>query len=207
MTSELFAETAVVPILVIDDAEDAVKLAETLMYAGFKVIEITLRTPAALKAIEAVAKTIPDVSLGAGSIRSPRQLEQALEAGAKFCVSPGFSESIITEAKLLEASLIPGAATAAEIMQLYEQGYDFVKFFPAELSGGVAMLKAFSAPLPEVRFFPTGGINSDLVPHYLDLPSVVCVGGSWFVPPKKIKQRDFDWIHRESSEIMARLNG
>ncbi len=207
MIEELFAETPVVPVVVIDNADDAVRLAETLLSAGIKTMEITLRTPGALDAIEAVARAVPDVVLGAGSIRSPGQLGQALDAGARFCVSPGFSAGILTEAKQRRTLLIPGAATASEIMQLVDQDYDFVKFFPAELSGGVAMLKALSAPLPEVRFFPTGGINPDLAADYLALPSVVCVGGSWFVPPDKIREGDFGWIHQQSIELMARLNG
>ena len=207
MTIELFSETPVVPVVVIDDAGKAVDLADALLSAGVKAMEITLRTDAGLAAIKKVSSERPEICVGAGSIRRTDQIRVVMDTGARFCVSPGFTPGIIEEAERREAALIPGASTAAEVLQLAEYGYRFVKFFPAELSGGIAMLKALTAPIPEMRFFPTGGISADLAPGYLDLDCVPCVGGSWFVPAGKIRESDFDWIYKQARKVTDYLNG
>ena len=207
MMTELFNETPVVPVVVIDEVTKAIRIADTLLSAGIETIEVTLRTDVALMAIEELASAKPEICVGAGSIRQVGQISEAISAGARFFVSPGFNAGIIAEAKRRQAVFIPGAATATEVMQLAEHGYDFVKFFPAELSGGVTMLKALSAPLPEVRFFPTGGITADLALSYLELPCVKCIGGSWFVPAEKIREGDFDWIYQETLRVTELLNG
>lgn len=204
-TAELFDETPIVPVVVIDDVETAVPLAESLIEAGIGAIEFTLRTEAGLASIEQVAKCCPQICVGAGSIRRPEQIGQVVDAGARFCVSPGFSEGLINEDRLLGANLVPGAGTAAEALQLYERGYELVKFFPAELSGGLSMIKAISQPLPELIFFPTGGITAELAVQYLATDCVKCVGGTWFVPPDRIRSHDFEWIREQASEALRLL--
>ena len=202
MTAELFVKTPVVPVVVIDDAFKAIDLADALLSAGVEVVEITLRTDAGLESIERISRERSGMCVGAGSIRRRDQIAKSIDAGASFCVSPGYTQKIIAEAQRREASLIPGASSAAELLQLVEYGYDFVKFFPAELSGGIAMLKALSAPIPDVQFFPTGGISAELAGLYLDLDYVPCVGGSWFVPAEKISDADFDWIFNQARKAM-----
>ncbi len=205
-TEDLFVDTPIVPVVVIDDIDQAVPLAKALISAGIGVIEITLRTDAAFAAIEQVARECPDICVGAGSIRSATQIGQVMDAGARFCVSPGFSDGLLIEADARDAHLIPGAGTAAEALQLYERGYDFVKFFPAEVSGGLRMIKALSAPLPEISFFPTGGITAELAVDYLGLDCVRCVGGSWFVSPDRVRAGDFSWITAQASAALRILS-
>ena len=202
-TLKLFSDTPIVPVVVIHDAATAVPLAQTLLNAGIGAIEITLRTDAALDAIKSVASDCPDILVGAGSIRRASQIAEVLDAGARFCVSPGFSPDLLAEAARHPCHLIPGAGTAAEALQLYEAGYELVKFFPAELAGGLPMIKAISAPLPELKFFPTGGITAELAPAYLATDCVVCVGGTWFVNPERISSGDFAWIE---AQAVAALN-
>ena len=188
---DILADCRVVPVVVIDDHESAVELAVTLLDAGIKAIEVTLRTPAALAAVEQIAKHVPDILLGAGSVRQASHFAQIVDAGAKFAVSPGASDALIKGAKEARIPYVPGAATASEMLNLLEQGYQLQKFFPAELGGGTAMLKALSAPLPEVKFFPTGGVTAQLAPAYLQLPSVHCIGGTWIATPDLITSGDF----------------
>lgn len=204
-TEDLFSETPIVPVVVLRDLENAVPLAEALLEAGMRAMEITLRTEAALGAIERVAKRCPDICVGAGSIRNVTQISEAMDAGAQFCVSPGYTTALISEANRLDAHLIPGAATAAEALQLYEQGYEFIKFFPAEVSGGIKMIKALSAPLPEISFFPTGGITAELAVEYLALDCVKCVGGTWFVSPDKVDAGEFSWVTAQASAGLKAL--
>ena len=190
----LFSDTRLVPVVTIERAEDAVPLAEALSRAGLQAIEITLRTDAALDAIRSVVKALPDMIVGAGSIRQISQIQNVADAGAAFTVSPGSTEKLLDEAQRLSMPLVPGAATATEAMRLYEAGYELIKFFPAEISGGAAAIKAISAPLPEVKFFPTGGITADNLSDYLSLDAVACVGGSWFVPADCMNVGDFEKI-------------
>ncbi len=205
-TLEFFRSTPIVPVVVLDDADQAAPLAEALLKAGIGAIEITLRTEAALAAIEQVANGFPELCVGAGSIRRAEQIAQVSDLGARFCVSPGFSAGILAAAESAGSHLIPGASTAAEALQLYERGYDLVKFFPAELSGGTAMIKALSAPLPELNFFPTGGITAELAVQYLALDCVACVGGTWFVAPDRIRAGDFDWITEQAAAALRAVS-
>lgn len=201
----VLAGIQLVPVVVIDDVETAVPLAQTLLSCGVGAIEITLRTACALSAIEAVAAKVPDILVGAGSIRNSAQVEQVAAAGAKFLVSPGYSPAVLDAVSKAALPLVPGAASAAEIMTLAEAGYDLVKFFPAEASGGVAKLRALSAPLPETRFFPTGGINAALVGDYLSLACVTCVGGSWFVSKEALSSGDYKTIERDTRLALQQL--
>ena len=175
----LCRQTAVIPVLAFNDDKRGVEAAAALVAGGLSLLEITFRTPAAAAVIRAVCDALPQAIVAAGSIRSTEQLQLAKDMGARFGVSPGATDALLAAADILP--LLPGAATASEVMRLVERDYSFIKFFPAAASGGIAALKAMHGPLPEVRFCPTGGINLNNAADYLALPNVVCVGGSWLV--------------------------
>ena len=172
----------VIPVLVLDESLDPLALAETLVEAGLPVIEVTLRTPHALSAMNAMA-SVEGAIVGAGTVLNERMLEEALEAGAKFIVSPGLTESLGHAAHARGVPLLPGVATAGDIMRGLDMGLTHFKFFPAEASGGLDALKALAGPFGEARFCPTGGIREETAPKWLAHPSVMCVGGSWVVQP------------------------
>ncbi|WP_410568748.1 bifunctional 4-hydroxy-2-oxoglutarate aldolase/2-dehydro-3-deoxy-phosphogluconate aldolase [Amycolatopsis sp. cmx-4-61] len=176
---DLLELSPVMPVVVIDDAADAVPTARALLAGGIGVIELTLRTPAALSAIERVAAEVPDIVIGAGTVTSPDQAKQAADAGAKFLVTPGSTDAVIDACFETGLPFLPGASTVSEAMRLAERGLTALKFFPAEASGGVAFLKSIAGPLPSLRFCPTGGITVASAPSYLALPNVGCIGGSW----------------------------
>ena len=188
--TELLAGARIVPVVVLDDVDFAVPLAEVFLEAGLSAIEITLRTESALGCVERIAKAVPDMLLGAGSVRDPDQIPRVIDAGAQFAVSPGQSNRLCVAAMDHKLPFVPGAVTASEVLALREWGYTLVKFFPAELAGGLKMIQALSAPLPETRFFPTGGITPDNAPAYLAAPQVACVGGSWLTPGDLMAARD-----------------
>jgi 2-dehydro-3-deoxyphosphogluconate aldolase/(4S)-4-hydroxy-2-oxoglutarate aldolase len=171
----------VIPVVVIDDVEDAVPLAEALVRGGLPVIEVTLRTAAAAASIERIAAEVPDAIVGAGTVTTNRQIAEALELGARFLVSPGATPALLDGLQASGVPFLPGTATASDIVALLERGITHAKLFPAEVVGGVAALKAFAGPFPQMRFCPTGGINLAKAPGYLAQPNVVCVGGSWMV--------------------------
>ena len=190
----LLAGTAIVPVLMIESVETGVALARALVAGGLSVLEITLRTPAALAAIRAIDREIEGAVVGAGTVLSPEQYRAAERVGARFIVSPGATDSLLAYAEASETPLLPGAATASEAMTLLERGYSCMKFFPAEPAGGVAYLKALAAPLPQARFCPTGGIDAARAPRYLGLPNVLCVGGSWVAPGEAVAAGDWPRI-------------
>lgn len=190
----------VAPVLVIEDAVTAVPLARALVAGGLKAIEITFRTAAALEAMRAVAAEVEGAVVGAGTVLTARQLDDAVKAGCAFLVSPGASLDLLTAARDGPVPLLPGAATASEAMTLLEQGYAFQKFFPAEPAGGVAYLKALAQPLAGIRFCPTGGITRESAGRYLELPNVVCVGGSWVAPADKVAAGAWDAIEALARE-------
>ena len=173
---EFCRRAPVIPVLTARDADSAVETARALTEGGLPVLEITLRTPQAAAAMEAVGREIPQAIVAAGSVRSKRQLQEAKDAGAHFAVSPGATDELLS-ANILP--LLPGAATASEMMRLDNLGFSFIKFFPAAACGGIAALKSFAGPLPHLQFCPTGGITFAAAADYLALPNVVCVGGSW----------------------------
>jgi 2-dehydro-3-deoxyphosphogluconate aldolase/(4S)-4-hydroxy-2-oxoglutarate aldolase len=181
----------VVPVVVIDNVEHAVPLARALVAGGTPAIEVTLRTPAALDAIRAIAAEVEGACVGAGTVLNPHDLEAATQAGARFAVSPGSSSALLNAAAYSTLPLLPGAATASEAMTLLEQGYRLQKFFPAQAAGGPAMLRSLDGPLPGIRFCPTGGITPQNAADYLALPNVICVGGSWLTP--RDLQQAGDW--------------
>ncbi|WP_022709715.1 2-dehydro-3-deoxy-phosphogluconate aldolase [Pseudochrobactrum sp. AO18b] len=184
----------VIPVLLIDKAADAVPLARALAKGGLPAIEITLRTSAALDAIRAVAEDVPEAIVGAGTILNAAHYEQAVAAGSKFIVSPGVTDAILKAADNSPVPLLPGCATASEVMSLRERGYTHVKFFPAEQAGGAAYLKALSSPLAGTFFCPTGGISLSNAVNYLTLPNVLCIGGSWIAPKELVNDGKWDEI-------------
>ncbi len=193
----------VVPVLIIEDAKTAVPLARALVAGGLKAIEITLRTPAALEAIRAVADEVEGAVAGAGTVLNARQWDEAVAAGSKFIVSPGTTETLLDAAAGSEVPLLPGAATASEVMTLLDAGQTVMKFFPAEQAGGAAYLKSLSSPLAGATFCPTGGISLKNARDYLTLPNVVCVGGSWVAPKELVEAGDWAGITKLASEAFA----
>jgi 2-dehydro-3-deoxyphosphogluconate aldolase / (4S)-4-hydroxy-2-oxoglutarate aldolase len=192
--ASLLARTPVVPVLVIEDAATAVPLARALVAGGLPLLEITLRTAAALDVIRAIDAEVEDAIVGAGTVLTPRQLDEVAACGARFAVSPGATEILLEAAQGHKVPLLPGAATASEVMRLLERGYTHMKLFPAEPAGGVPLLKALASPLPRARICPTGGIDADRAKAYLALPNVVCVGGSWVAPADAVGRGDWSRI-------------
>ena len=179
---EIMRAAPVIPVLVLDGNVDPVGLAETFVQAGLPVLEVTLRTPQALNAIKAMSR-VEGAIVGAGTVLNKAQLGEAVDAGSRFIVSPGLTESLAKSMARSDVAYLPGIATAGDIMRGLDLGLDRFKFFPAEASGGIAALKALSAPFGQVRFCPTGGIRPDTAAQWLAVPSVLCVGGTWFVKP------------------------
>jgi len=180
----------VVPVLTFTDEARAVAVAGALVAGGLAVLEVTLRTEAALRAVRAIAAAVPGAVLGVRTVLDPSQLEAARDAGARFAVSPGATPRLLDAADALGFPFLPGAATASEVMTLLERGYTRQKLFPAEPAGGMPLLKSLAEPLPQARFCPTGGINASTAAAYLALPNVVCVGGSWVTPKDAVTDGD-----------------
>jgi len=182
------------PVIVIDQQQQAGALAQALLAGGITTAEITLRTPAALQAIEAMAKSCPDICVGAGTVLNAGQARDAANAGARFAVSPGATEALIDGCAAAGLPLLPGAATVSEMMVLAEKGFTEQKFFPASAGGGVQLLKSVSGPLPGLSFCPTGGITQSTASEWLSLDNVPCLGGSWIAPQQLIAQGDFSAV-------------
>jgi 2-dehydro-3-deoxyphosphogluconate aldolase/(4S)-4-hydroxy-2-oxoglutarate aldolase len=193
----------VVPVVVVNDAETAVPLARALVSGGLPVIEITLRTAAALESIRRIAAEVPDAVVGAGTIRSAADVDAAVEAGSRFLVSPGTTPGLVDAMLASGVPFLPGVATASEAMTLFERGVHEMKFFPAEAAGGLPYLKSLGGPLPDVRFCPTGGITLSSAPSYLALSNVGCVGGSWLTPADALATGDYDRIEKLAAEAAA----
>jgi 2-dehydro-3-deoxyphosphogluconate aldolase/(4S)-4-hydroxy-2-oxoglutarate aldolase len=181
----------VVPVVVVDDLSDAVPLARALVAGGLPAIEVTLRTPVAVDAIRAIAEDVPGAVVGAGTVITPEQVGEAVAAGARFLVSPGWTDTLLEAMRGSGVPFLPGVSTTSEVVALLERGVREMKFFPAEAAGGTAYLKALAAPLPQARFCPTGGIGPASAPEYLALPNVGCVGGSWMLPKDAVAGRDW----------------
>ncbi|WP_030688261.1 bifunctional 4-hydroxy-2-oxoglutarate aldolase/2-dehydro-3-deoxy-phosphogluconate aldolase [Streptomyces globisporus] len=184
-------DVPVVPVVVIEDAADAVPLARALVAGGLPLIEVTLRTPAALDAVRAIAAEVPEAVVGAGTVVSAAGVVDAVGAGARFLVSPGWTERLLGAMRDSGVPFLPGVSTASEVVALIERGVEDMKFFPAEAAGGVPYLKSLAGPLPRARFCPTGGISPGSAPAYLALPNVGCVGGTWMLPPAVLAARDW----------------
>ena len=202
LAAEICRLAPVVPVLVIEDLAHARKLAEALVAGGLPALEVTLRTPVALEAIRLMAE-VPGGKVGAGTLLTPADVKAAKAAGATFGVSPGATDRILDACAEHDLPLLPGAATASEIMVLLEKGYTVQKFFPAEQAGGVAYLKSIGSPIPQVRFCPTGGISLKNARDYLSLPNILCVGGSWVAPKEAMARGDWAAITRLAAEAAA----
>jgi 2-dehydro-3-deoxyphosphogluconate aldolase/(4S)-4-hydroxy-2-oxoglutarate aldolase len=203
---ELASHGPVIPVIVIQRIEDAVPMAEALVAGGVKVLEVTLRTPVALQCMEAIARAVPEAIVGAGTVRSAADAQAALDAGCRFAVSPGYTSEVGQACRRIGLPLLPGVATASELMSANDDGYRFLKFFPAVPAGGVPMLKALAGPFPDVAFCPTGGLTPDNAPQFLALPNVRVCGGSWLTPQDAVDQRDWARITRLAAAT-ARLRG
>ncbi|GAA7468348.1 bifunctional 4-hydroxy-2-oxoglutarate aldolase/2-dehydro-3-deoxy-phosphogluconate aldolase [Helicobacter pylori] len=191
---EVLQISPIVPVVVIENIKDTVPLAQSLVEGGIHIIEVTLRSSCALEAIELIAKNVPKMRVGAGTILNPTQLEQAQNRGAEFLISPGLTIKLLEYAKKKDMPLIPGVSSSSEVMQALELGYSALKFFPAEYCGGVKLLNAFNGPFKGVKFCPTGGISADNMRSYLNLENVLCVGGSWLTPKNLIQNKEWDKI-------------
>lgn len=202
---ELLRQTRLVPVITIHDVDAAIGLATALRDGGLPVLEVTLRTEAGLASIERIAKEVPDVVVGAGTVLTPQQYRNAREAGAQFIVSPGCTDQLLRAAVSEGGAFLPGAVTATEVMRMLDVDISLLKFFPAQSSGGVAAVKALGGPFPQVTFCPTGGIDLPRAQEYLALPNVACVGGSWMVPQSLIESADWATITRLASEATTTL--
>ena len=200
---QVMRDAAVIPVIVLAEVAHAVALARALMAGGVRMLEITLRTPVALACIEAIARQVPEAVIGAGTIRSAADAQAAAMAGARFAVSPGYSHSVGKACHDLGLPLLPGVATASDIMAAQEGGYSALKFFPAMQAGGLAMLKAWQGPFGEVTFCPTGGITAANAAEFLALPNVACVGGSWLTPADAVAQCDWARITQLARAAVA----
>ncbi|MEJ8618088.1 bifunctional 4-hydroxy-2-oxoglutarate aldolase/2-dehydro-3-deoxy-phosphogluconate aldolase [Helicobacter pylori] len=202
---EVLQISPIVPVVVIENVWDAVPLAQSLIEGGIPIIEVTLRSSCALEAIELIAKNVPKMCVGAGTILNPTQLEQAQNRGAEFLISPGLTINLLEYAKKKDMPLIPGVSSSSEVMQALELGYSALKFFPAEYCGGVKLLNAFNGPFKGVKFCPTGGISTDNMRSYLDLENVLCVGGSWLTPKNLIQNKEWDKITGICKRALANI--
>ncbi|WP_305864842.1 bifunctional 4-hydroxy-2-oxoglutarate aldolase/2-dehydro-3-deoxy-phosphogluconate aldolase [Helicobacter pylori] len=200
---EVLQISPIVPVVVIENIKDAVPLAQSLIEGGIPIIEVTLRSSCALEAIELIAKNVPKMRVGAGTILNLTQLEQAQNRGAEFLISPGLTIKLLEHAKKKDMPLIPGVSSSSEVMQALEWGYSALKFFPAEYCGGVKLLNAFNGPFKGVKFCPTGGISADNMRSYLDLENVLCVGGSWLTPKDLIQNKEWDKITEICKRALA----
>ncbi|HEY1779851.1 MAG TPA: bifunctional 4-hydroxy-2-oxoglutarate aldolase/2-dehydro-3-deoxy-phosphogluconate aldolase [Roseiarcus sp.] len=202
-TAAIMALAPVIPVLTVASVDDGVAQAKALVAGGLYAIEVTLRTPAALAAIRAIARDAPDAVVGAGTIVSVEQIDEAVKAGARFLVSPGAPPALAKAAAQSPVPFLPGCATASEAMALRELGFRALKLFPAEAAGGAKLLASLAAPLPDLRFCPTGGIDLAKAPEYLKLPNVPCVGGSWMLPKAAIAAGDYFAVEALSREAAA----
>jgi 2-dehydro-3-deoxyphosphogluconate aldolase / (4S)-4-hydroxy-2-oxoglutarate aldolase len=200
---EVMSDAPVIPVIVLSDAARAVALARALVAGGIRMLEVTLRTPAALACIEAIAREVPEAVAGAGTVRSAADAKAAAAAGARFAVSPGYTHAVGQACRELGLPLLPGVATGSEIMAAQEDGYTALKFFPAMQAGGLAMLKAWQGPFGDVRFCPTGGITQSNAAEFLALANVVCVGGSWLTPADAVAQGDWARVTQLAREAVA----
>ena len=202
-SEEIFNQGPVVPVLVIKDVEHAVPLAKALIAGGIRVLEVTLRTEAALEVIARIAKEVPEAIIGAGTVTNRTQLQQVIDAGAKFAISPGLTSDLLKAGNEGSIALIPGISSISELMTAADHGYTHLKFFPAEASGGVKALKAIGGPFPDIKFCPTGGISPSNYNDYLTLPNVSCAGGSWLASEDAMINGEWDKITELAKQAVA----
>lgn len=204
-TKEILEVSKIIPVITIYDLKTSVDLAKALIEGGIKILEITLRTQEAIEAIKLISKEIPEAVVGAGTVLNTKMLEEVKNAGAKFAISPGLNVVFAKEARNIDLPLIPGIATAGELMLALEFGFKNLKFFPAQAAGGINMLKSFSAPFQEIKFCPTGGISLDNMNDYLKLDNVLCVGGSWLTSKELILDKKWNQITQIAKQSLGQI--
>ena len=197
----ILQQSPVVPVIVIDRLEQAVPLAQALVDGGLPVLEVTLRSDVAMRAIEEIAQAVTGAIVGVGTVTRPEQFAESREAGAQFAVSPGLTADLLDASRSVDMPFLPGVFTPSEVMRAHEQGFNALKLFPAQQAGGIGMLKAMNGPLPGVKFCPTGGIGADNFIDFLQLPNVACVGGSWVCPANLVQARDWAKISQLASNV------
>ena len=198
---EILAQSPIIPVIVVEHIEDAVPLARALVDGGLPVLEVTLRSAVALQAIHEISRSVSGAIVGVGTVTRPEQFRESLEAGARFAVSPGLTETLLTASRDIDMPFLPGVFTPGEAMYAFEQGFNALKLFPAQQAGGIGMLKAMSGPLPEIHFCPTGGIDANNFIDFLSLPNVICAGGSWVCPASAIRNHDWDRIRQLAQDV------
>jgi 2-dehydro-3-deoxyphosphogluconate aldolase/(4S)-4-hydroxy-2-oxoglutarate aldolase len=202
-SADIFKQGPVVPVLVIEELEDALPIAEALLKGGITVLEVTLRTPAAMQIIERIAKEMPEAYIGAGTVTNREQLKAVTDAGAKFAISPGLTADLLKAGREGSIPLIPGVSNISDLMKANDAGYDHLKFFPAEAAGGVNALKSIGGPFPNTVFCPTGGIGPNNYLDYLKLANVKCVGGSWVAPTEAIEDKQWHVLTELAAKAIA----
>lgn len=202
---DIMSVSPIVPVIAIDDEKDALSLAKALSNGGVNIMEITLRTKAGLKAVEIISKEMPEMNVGTGTVCNEEDIRLSKNAGAKFVFSPGISQELIDASKKYDITLIPGVATASELMLAQNNGIYYCKLFPATIVGGIDILKAFQGPFSNMNFCPTGGVTLNNLNDFLSLKNVLCAGGTWFVPKDSIKNNDFDTITKLCKEAISSI--
>lgn len=202
---ENLQQCPLVPVIVINDIEDAAPMGEALHKAGIRIAEITFRTPQAAQAIANMKANCPELVVGAGTILTDEQLATAIDAGSDFIVTPGTTAKLLDALAATTTPIFPGASTASEVLNLLEHGYEYIKFFPAEASGGTAALKSFGGPIPQVKFMPTGGIDQSNVKSYLALKNVIAVGGSWMIDAKCVAEKNWTALQNSTQICVAEV--
>lgn len=200
---EIMTSSPVIPVIVINDLDDAVPMAKALVAGGLKVLEVTLRTEHGLAAIRKIKQELPEAIVGAGTVITAEDAENSVAAGAEFLVSPGHTDALVDRALELNVPILPGVATPSEAMNMLAKGIRHLKFFPAEAVGGLKVLKAIAGPLPQLRFCPTGGINPEKAVDYLAQKNILCVGGSWMLEKSDIADKNWDAIERKAREAAS----
>ena len=202
---EILNQSPVVPVIVIDQLEQAVPLAQALVDGGLPVLEVTLRTDVAMQAIHEISQAVTGAIVGVGTVTRPEQFQQSIEAGARFAVSPGLTDALLAASRTADLPFLPGVFSPSEVMRAHEHGFKALKLFPAQQAGGIGMLKAMHGPLPEMKFCPTGGIGAENFIDFLKLPNVACVGGSWVCPASAVKDQDWEQIAQLASDVRSAL--
>jgi 2-dehydro-3-deoxyphosphogluconate aldolase/(4S)-4-hydroxy-2-oxoglutarate aldolase len=198
---EILAQSPIVPVIVIEHIEQAVPLARALVEGGLPVLEVTLRSSVAMQAIREISRSVSGAIVGVGTVTRPAQFREALDAGARFAVSPGLTDSLLAASRQVDIPWLPGVFSPSEAMYAHDQGFNALKLFPAKQAGGIGMLKAMNGPLPDLLFCPTGGIDADNFIDFLSLPNVICAGGSWVCPASAIQNHDWDRIRQLAQDV------
>ncbi len=198
---EILAQSPIVPVIVVEQIEQAIPLARALVEGGLPVLEVTLRSNIALQAISEISKSVSGAIVGVGTVTRPEQFLESLNAGARFAVSPGLTDSLLAASRQIDMPFLPGVFTPGEAMLAQQEGFNALKLFPAKQAGGIGMLKAMYGPLPEIQFCPTGGIDASNFIDFLSLPNVACAGGSWVCPPDAIQNHDWDRISQLAQDV------